>query len=222
MSPTEERADASTSRVLIAEDDPISRRLLEATLQRWGYEVVVTVDGAAAWTGLSDPGAPTVAILDWMMPGLDGVEVCRRVRARGGPTAPYLILLTAKGQREDVVAGLEAGADDYVTKPFDREELRARLKVGMRIVDLQKSLADRVQALEEALSQIKELRGLLPICAYCKKIRSDRNYWQEVESYITERSAAQFSHSICPDCYERVVRPELDQLRRDAAARRAR
>ena len=203
-------------RVLIAEDDSISRLLLEATLKRWGYDVVVTVDGTDAWTVLGGEEAPRLVILDWMMPGLDGIEVCRRVRALGGPTPPYVILLTAKGQREDVVAGLEAGADDYVTKPFDRAELRARLQTGTRIVELQRSLAERVRALEEALGQIKALRGLLPICAYCKKIRSDRDYWQEVEGYISEHSAAQFSHSICPECYERVVRPELDQMRRES------
>ena len=207
-------------RVLIAEDDAISRRLLQATLERWGYDVLVTEDGASAWAVLERPDAPPLAILDWMMPDLDGVDVCQRVRALGGRTVPYLILLTAKGRRQDVVAGLDAGADDYVTKPFDREELRARLKAGVRIVELQHALAERVRALEEALAQIKELRGLLPICAYCKKIRSDQDYWQEVEGYITEHSAAQFSHSICPDCYERVVRPELEQLRRESAKRR--
>ena len=107
-----------------------------------------------------------------------------------------------------------------MTKPFDREELKARLKAGVRIVELQHALAERVRALEEALAQIKELRGLLPICAYCKKIRSDQDYWQEVEGYITEHSAAQFSHSICPECYERVVKPEIEQLRRESGKAR--
>jgi sigma-B regulation protein RsbU (phosphoserine phosphatase) len=129
-------------------------------------------------------------------------------------TPPYLILLTAKGGREDLVTGLEAGANDYVTKPFNREELRARVQVGVRMVELQQSLADRVKALEEALARVKQLQGLLPICSYCKKIRDDQNYWQQVESYIAEHSQAQFSHSICPDCYEKLVKPELDQLRR--------
>jgi DNA-binding response OmpR family regulator len=155
-----------------------------------------------------------LAILDWMMPGLDGVEVCRRVRRGATATPPYLILLTAKGRREDIVTGLRSGADDYVTKPFNREELRARVQVGIRIVELQHSLADRVKALEEALTRVKQLQGLLPICSYCKKIRDDRNYWQQVENYISEHSEAQFSHSICPDCYEGRVKPELDQLRR--------
>ena len=201
-------------KILIAEDDMISRSLLETTLVRWGYEVVVTCDGTAAWEVLQSADAPPLAILDWMMPGMDGIEVCRRVRRAATRTPPYLILLTAKGRREDIVMGLRSGADDYVTKPFNREELRARVQVGVRMVDLQHSLADRVNALEEALARVKQLHGLLPICSYCKKIRDDRNYWQQVESYISEHSEAQFSHSICPDCYEGRVKPELDQLRR--------
>jgi sigma-B regulation protein RsbU (phosphoserine phosphatase) len=201
-------------KILIAEDDMISRRLLETTLIRWGYEVVVTSDGTAALEVLQNADTPPLAILDWMMPGMDGIEVCRRVRRAPTPTPPYLILLTAKGRREDIVTGLRSGANDYVTKPFNREELRARVQVGMRIVELQQSLADRVKALEEALTRVKQLQGLLPICSYCKKIRDDQNYWQQVESYISEHSEAQFSHSICPDCYERRVKPELDQLRR--------
>jgi len=205
-------------RVLIAEDDPISRRLLEATLAKWGYEVIVTADGTQAWEALQRGEAPRLAILDWMMPGMDGVEVCRRVRAAPSPTPPYLILLTAKVRGEDTVAGLESGADDYITKPFDRDELRARVQVGVRMVGLQQALADRVQALQDALARIRVLQGLLPICTYCKKIRDDRNYWQQVDGYISAHSDAQFSHSICPDCYERVVRPELDQLRRDRDA----
>ena len=202
-------------RMLVAEDDPISRRLLEATLVKWGHEVVLATDGAQAWAALSADDAPRLAILDWMMPELDGVDVCRRVRALPGAASPYLILLTAKGRPEDTVAGLEAGADDYVTKPFDRDELRARIQAGMRIVQLQQSLADRVAELEQALVRVKHLQGLLPICAYCKKIRDDRNYWQQVEGYIAAHSEAQFSHSICPDCYDAHVRPELDRLRRE-------
>ena len=201
-------------KVLIAEDDMVSRRLLQATLCKWGYEAVVTSDGAAAWEVLQGYDPPPLVILDWMMPGLDGLQVCHKVREILTATPPYLILLTAKGRRQDIVTGLQAGANDYVTKPFDREELRARLQVGVRIVELQQSLADRVIALEEALTRVKQLQGLLPICSYCKKIRDDRNYWQQVESYIAEHSEAQFSHSICPDCYDRLVKPELDQLRR--------
>jgi DNA-binding response OmpR family regulator len=167
-----------------------------------------------AWEALQGDDAPSLAILDWMMPGMDGLELCRRIRKMPNSTPPYLILLTAKGRRADLVTGLEAGANDYVTKPFNREELRARVQVGVRMVELQQNLADRVKALEEALARVKQLQGLLPICSYCKKIRDDQNYWQQVESYIAEHSQAQFSHSICPDCYEKLVKPELDQLRR--------
>jgi phosphoserine phosphatase RsbU/P len=201
-------------KILIAEDDLVSRRLLEATLIKWGYGVVVTCDGAEAWEALQSADAPPLAIVDWMMPGMDGIELCRKVRHELTPTPPYLILLTAKGRRQDIITGLRSGANDYVTKPFDREELQARVQVGMRIVELQHSLADRVKALEEALARVKQLQGLLPICSYCKKIRDDQNYWQQVENYISEHSEAQFSHSICPDCYEKRVKPELDQLRR--------
>ena len=131
--------------VLIAEDDPVSRRLLEATLTKWGYGVVTCSDGAEAWRTLQREGTPPLVILDWMMPGMDGVEVCRKVRERPHDPLVYIILLTAKGRSEDVVAGLEAGADDYIVKPFDREELHARVRAGTRVLDLQQKLADRVR-----------------------------------------------------------------------------
>jgi len=199
-------------RILIAEDDLVSRKMLEATLSRWGYEVVVTCDGQNALQVLTAPDAPRVAILDWMMPSLDGVDVCRKVREGSVAQPPYIILLTAKGNKEDIVSGLEAGADDYVIKPFDREELRARLQAGLRIITLQNQLAARVRELEEAIARIRTLQGLLPICSYCKRVRNDGDYWQQVESYISDHSDARFSHGICPDCYESVVRPQLQSL----------
>lgn len=119
---------------------------------------------------------PPLAIVDWVMPKMDGPELCRRIRQRQGTSFMYVILLTAKGMREDIVVGLDAGADDYLVKPFDPEELRARVGVGHRIVELQQSLADRIHELEESLSQVTSLRGLLPIYAYCKKIRDDKIY----------------------------------------------
>jgi DNA-binding response OmpR family regulator len=208
-------------KILIAEDDQVSRRLLEATLVKGGYDVIACSDGAEAWQVLQNGNAPPLAILDWMMPEMDGVEVCRRVHEMLTSQPTYLILLTAMGRKEDVVGGLEAGADDYVTKPFDREELLARVRVGLRVVELQRNLADRVRELEDALAQIKQLQGLLPICSYCKKIRDDQNYWQQIEYYIGQRSEAQFTHSICPDCYEQYVVPQLEELRRRKAAVKA-
>ena len=199
--------------VLIAEDEAASRRLLEATLRRWGHEVVVTVDGDAAWAALQRSDAPSVAILDWVMPGVQGVEICRRLHARGSPTPPYLILLTANSERANVILGLEAGADDFMGKPFDPDELRARLIVAMRVVELRRKLAERVRELEEAISRVKQLHGLLPICAYCKKIRDDRNYWQRVEEYVSAHTDAQFSHGICPECYEGILTPQLRAMR---------
>ncbi len=192
-------------KILIAEDDPVSRLVLAATLAKFGYEVVVTVNGAQAWAAFQSADAPHLAILDWMMPEIEGVELCRRIRALPTTTPPYLILLTAKSSNEDIVAGLEAGANDYLTKPFNRAELRARLQVATHVLELQRNLAERVSELETALSQVKQLQGLLPICSYCKKIRDEKNYWQRVECYLTEHTDVLFSHGICPECYETVA-----------------
>ena len=199
-------------RVLIAEDDPVSRRILETLLVKWGYEVIITLDGEAAWEVLQGPNAPSLAILDVMMPGIDGLELCRRLRLTPGGAPPYIILLTATQGVREIVRGIEAGADDYLTKPYDREELRVRVQVGARIVELQAKLAERVQQLEAAVNQVKQLEGILPICSYCKKIRNDLNSWQNVESYVADHSHAEFSHGICPSCYDLTVKPQLELL----------
>ena len=198
-------------KVLIAEDDAVSRRVLAATLDRSGYEVVAVPDGAEAWAALQREDAPHLAILDWMMPEMDGVEVCRRVRALSAAAPPYLILLTAKSEKADIVTGLDAGASDYLTKPFDRAELRARVQVGARVVELQDKLAAHARELEVALSQVKQLQGLLPICSYCKNIRDEQNYWHRVESYISGHAEVEFSHGICPACYKDLVQPQIDR-----------
>jgi CheY-like chemotaxis protein len=140
--------------VLIAEDDPTSRLMLQKLLSRWGYEVTAVADGNAAWRGLRQPGAPRLALLDWTMPGLDGVDVCRRARHDCTEGPPYLILLTGRDEKRDVVAGLTAGADDYVTKPFEPEELRARLAVGDRVLGLQEQVRER-----ERLRGVLEMAG---------------------------------------------------------------
>ena len=200
-------------KILIAEDDPVSRCILEVTLAKWGFEVISTSDGHQALDVLQIQ-EPTIAILDWMMPGLDGAEVCRRARAIQGATPTYLIMLTAKSEKEDIVEGLDAGADDYITKPFNRVELKARIKVGVRVTELQRSLADRIVQLEAAIASVKQLQGLLPICSYCKAVRDEQDYWQQVDSYISKHADVEFSHSICPSCYDRVVRPQLKNAKR--------
>ena len=134
-------------KILIADDDLTSRLVLSGVLKKYGHEVVVTMDGAEAWDAMQRPDAPTIAILDWMMPGLAGVDVCRRVRGLQSDQPPYLILLTSKGEKADIVAGLEAGADDYLAKPFDPGELRARVDVGRRIIELQARLLETRDAL---------------------------------------------------------------------------
>jgi two-component system, cell cycle response regulator len=136
-------------RVLIAEDDPVSRRLLELKLQQWGHEVVATHDGDQAWQLLQQEGAPQLAILDWMMPGMDGIQVCREVRRRAEGQYTYLLLLTARGRKEDIVEGINAGADDYLTKPFHGHELQARLRAGQRVLDLQARLMAALDTLRE-------------------------------------------------------------------------
>ena len=185
-------------KILIAEDDLTSRTVLTAVLTKLGHEVEATVNGVEAWQAMQQLDAPRLAILDWMMPEMDGLEVVRRVRTLQNDRQPYIIMLTAKGEKADIIAGLEAGANDYLAKPFDRGELLARVEVGRRMVEMQDTLADKIEELRQALNQIKTLRGIVPICANCKKIRDDRGYWNQVEVYVRDHTEAEFSHSICP------------------------
>jgi len=203
----------TTIKVLVAEDDLISRRLLQGTLERWGYETVLAGSGTEAWEILQSSDAPSIAILDWMMPGMDGTQVCAQAREHEHTAGVYILLLSARDRKEDLISGLESGANDYLTKPFDRDELRARLRVGSRVVELQQTLARRVAELQQALDEVKTLEGIIPICMYCKRIRDDQDFWGRVEAYISERSNAQFSHGVCPDCWTKEVAPELQRLK---------
>ena len=136
--------------VLIAEDDPLFRRILERWFQQWDYRVTAVENGLDAWEVLQRGDAPQLAVLDWMMPGMDGIELCRRIRSRDQSPYRYVLLLTAKDDKQDVIAGLEAGADDYLTKPFDVDELRARVRAGKRILDLQAALIHAQDDLQSA------------------------------------------------------------------------
>ena len=191
--------------ILIADDDSVARMLLDSVLENWGHQVVVVNDGQQAWDILSQPDSPRLAIVDWMMPRIDGPELCRRIRRTPETLGLYVILLTSRRDPADIISGLQAGADDYIVKPFEPEELRARLGVGLRVVALQSSLNARITELKQALAQVHTLQGLIPICAYCKRIRNEAEFWERVESYITARSDARFSHGICPDCVKKVT-----------------
>ncbi len=196
-------------RVFIAEDDRTTRQLLEMLLDKWGYDVESACDGTEAWKRLQRPDAPRVVLLDRIMPGIDGLELCRRVRRLDSHNLTYIIYVTTMAEKQDIVDGLEAGANDYITKPFSNAELRARISAGEKVVKLQSELESRVKELEEALAYIKKLHGVLPICSYCHKIRNEREDWQRLEEYIQERSEATFSHSYCPECLEKHY-PEED------------
>lgn len=189
-------------KILLADDDVITASLIESLLRKEGYDVISVTNGNEAWDIMSKSDAPRIAILDWIMPGIDGLEVCKKIRMKL-MSKVFIILLTGRSDKSDVTAGLDAGADDYITKPFDYNELRARVAVGKRFVELQESLERNINQLSEALSHIKTLQGLLPICMYCHKIRKDDKVWEQLEIYITEHSDAHFSHGICPDCLKK-------------------
>lgn len=176
-------------RILIAEDDSASRLVLTAALRKLGHEVIVTENGRDAWNALQTDRIRMV-ISDWMMPYVDGLELCKLVRSEESDQYTYVILLTALTGKGNYLQGMAAGADDFVTKPFDIEELAARLRVGERILQLE--------------LKVNRLEGLLPICAYCKNIRDENDVWHQMEQYIATRSDAEFTHGICPSCMEKI------------------
>jgi phosphoserine phosphatase RsbU/P len=147
--------------IVIAEDDPVSREVISAAVSKWGFRSIVTQDGHEAMAAIRAERGAVVAILDWMMPGMDGLEVCRRVRESG--KRAHIILLTSRAAKESLVEGLESGADDYLVKPFDKNELLARVNVGLRILGLETSLVNRVKELESALSEIHDLKLQVPL-----------------------------------------------------------
>ena len=195
-------------KILIADDSRTVLGVLHTAMEKWGYEVVEAPDGREALRILLGKDAPRLAVLDWVMPGLTGPEVCRRIREFEAESPPYLILLTVMGKSRDVVAGFAAGADDYLAKPFDSDELRARVHVGVRVLKMQERLRHQVTELQEALDNVQRLEGMLPICSYCKKVRDDHDYWQQVETYMSKHAGVQFTHGICPDCIGKALKPQ--------------
>ncbi len=186
-------------KILAVEDDAVARAVLRQALKRLGHDSVEAADGESAWE-LFQYEPVRVIVSDWIMPRTDGLDLCRKVRGRMGAEYIYFILLTSRdATQENQMAAADAGVDDFLTKPLDLPELWTRLRVAERIL--------------RYTTQVRQLEEMLPICSYCKKIRDDRNYWQQLEGYISERTGSDFSHSVCPDCYTRVVLPELAQLK---------
>lgn len=196
---------ARPTTVLIADDDKLTLNVLNDTLTRAGYDVITATDGDQAWKKLQQSNTQ-LAVLDWIMPGMEGIEICERAQKEPKLANRYFILLTGKSKTEDLVAGLQSGASDYLRKPFDEAELLARVEVGVRFIELQRKLAERVEELEKALATVKRLEGLLPICSYCKRIRNEQDYWERVDNYISQHANVRFSHNICPECYEKHVK----------------
>jgi sigma-B regulation protein RsbU (phosphoserine phosphatase) len=177
-------------RILIAEDDATSRLLLRATLKKLGHEVVAVADGKEAWDALQAEHFP-VLISDWLMPGWDCPTLCRAIRQEDAPQYTLILMLTALGGKSNYLEAMNAGADDYLTKPVDEDQLVARLQVAQRILRLH--------------THVKQLEGLLPICSYCKRIRNGANGWDHIESYIARRTEARFSHGVCPECAKKLL-----------------
>lgn len=194
-------------KILAVEDDLVARKILVQALHRLGHEVAEASDGVEAIHAL-ELQPVRVIVSDWLMPEMDGLDLCRRIRGRVNAEYTYFILLTSRtadhaNQRE----AIEAGVDDFLTKPLDLQELWMRLRVAERIL--------------RYATQVQLLEAFLPICSYCKKVRDDHNYWQQIEGYINQRTGSEFSHSICPDCYTRIIVPELERLKAEQAKPRA-
>ena len=184
-------------RILVAEDDVFSRTLLGTTLKRLGHDPLVVSDGQEAIETYRRTHFPLV-ISDWLMPRVDGLELCNLIRAERRQNYTYIMLLTAMEGTQSLVECLNAGADDFITKPFNENVLVARIVVSERIVN--------IQNVNRAFAR------LIPICSYCKKARNDHDYWQRLDEFLLEQPDLQLSHGICPECYKNTVRPELDRI----------
>jgi CheY-like chemotaxis protein len=193
-------------KILIAEDDPVSLKVLQLSLENAGHSVLTATDGETAWAAFqNDP--VRIVISDWMMPNCDGIQLCNRIRQSGKPDYTYFILLTAiHTGRDNLRTAMDAEVDDFLPKPLDREMILMRLRVAERILDF--------------TTQLRRLKELIPICMYCKRVRDDSDYWQQVESYIHAHTGSNFSHGICPECYTRefgnLSRPHRSTLSQES------
>jgi PleD family two-component response regulator len=198
--------------VLVAEDHTPSRNALQKLLEQEDFRVTTATTGGEAREILEGFEPPLLVLLDWMLPDVTGLELCRQARMRNSTRYIYLVIITARDTIKDLSEAFAAGADDFIRKPFDHLELVARLKSGQRILALEQRLAARVAEVEHALERVRKLERLMPICMYCKRVRKDPTYWQEIDEYIHLQTGADFSHGICPDCMSAVqlgARPRL-------------
>jgi len=190
-----------TVKILIAEDELTTRMLVQVSLENWGYRVESVVNGQQAWSALKRKDAPSIAILDWEMPELDGPEVCRKVKEMGKENSPYIILLTGRDSNNDIVEGFDAGADDYMTKPFNNNELQARVRVAERLVRTQTSLTESVAELKEVLNHLEMIREGVAVCHSCWKIfNGDDGNWYTLEESAGDHADSRFFQAVCPDC----------------------
>ena len=178
-------------KILIAEDDPVAAKILQRALENLGHEVVAAAHGDEAWAAFHREPVRLV-VSDWFMPGLDGLALCQKIRTRPKTPYTYFILLTSQETgAENYDLASSAGVDDFLTKPLDRPTIRMRLRVAERILTF--------------TTEIRQLKDMIPICAYCRKIRNDENYWQMVETYIQEQTGSNFTHGICPECHQKLL-----------------
>lgn len=187
-------------KILIAEDELTTRMMVQVSLERWGYDVLDAKNGEEA-VSLFDRGErPRIAILDWEMPGLDGIEVCERLKSEDTENPPYIIMLTARDNQKDIIEGFNAGADDYITKPFSSEELGARVRVAERLVRSQDMLANSVGELKAVLNQLEMLEGKIVVCEKCNKLETiEDGTWKDYLKLIADKDS-RFVTAVCPDC----------------------
>ena len=187
-------------KLLIAEDEYTTRLTVQVVLEQWGYRVDSVEDGTAAWEVLQHHDGPQIAILDWEMPGINGVELCHKVKSLDRDTPVYVIMLTGRDAKTDILKGFDAGADDYITKPFDENELRARVRVAERLVTIQEELVISNNELRAVLNHVEMLQSNLPVCTSCLKVQDYDDSWQGLRDYVTRQEDVRFHYTVCPHC----------------------
>lgn len=186
-------------KILIAEDEYTTRLMVQVSLEKWGYKVESAVDGKEAWSLMKKQEPPDIAILDWEMPEMDGIEVCLRIKELERKNPVYVILLTGRDSQNDILHGFDAGADDYITKPFNDDELRSRVRVAERVVRIQSTLSESLEELKMALDLVETLPDNVCVCANCRKIEGEDAAWHQLETYVNNNDS-RFIRTICPEC----------------------